>query len=504
MEASSDILTLNRESALIPKGKEKMEEEKNGDAAICGICLTEGSLAPRGWIDSCDHYFCFICIMEWAKVESRCPMCKQRFQSIRRSEVPGLFVSERVLEIPVRNQVYHPLGNESTAISDPYAQANCQVCHGYGDEELLLLCDLCDSAFHTYCTGLGHTVPEGDWYCNDCTILREEYSRIERDDDYRDSAFQENHSFDQISKPLVSIFEIVTDESSRIKSSVNHHFHRSSVRGDQTSQQRTSKDLMLHVEKSESSGSPSEITDSNLRARLAKQRARTLLQPCNLQSRIQVLRENWNSLRGGSVAFSSVFYGNDKTSEGSIRTSPLTKQSISSPANEKQVTDPNYSRTMVTNSMSQDVEKAWKMMQKAKKQKLTVDKSSLNSIGLISSAASVTVSKGHVSHSFRDLTSKNRIEAEKMVGCSTSGTSKLPSFKVVQNWHQFPFINHQLLGTKALNPCEHVDRIGLPTSTVVQKTHIKGFTQDGEMAARKKYMQKFIKSSWNFRQQCEV
>lgn len=32
----------------------------------------------------------------------------------------------------------------------------------------MLLCDLCDSPAHTYCVGLGHEVPEGNWYCESC------------------------------------------------------------------------------------------------------------------------------------------------------------------------------------------------------------------------------------------------------------------------------------------------------------------------------------------------
>lgn len=82
------------------KGKLKVEDEWS-----CGICLYEEGKAIRGYIDSCDHYFCFVCIMEWAKVESRCPMCKRRFSSIRRPPKDGVFSVERVVNVPVRDQV---------------------------------------------------------------------------------------------------------------------------------------------------------------------------------------------------------------------------------------------------------------------------------------------------------------------------------------------------------------------------------------------------------------
>lgn len=94
-------LTLNSPSS--SKGKSKIEDESNFHS--CGICLLEEGKAIRGWIDSCDHYFCFVCIMEWAKVESRCPMCKRRFAAIRRPPKDGVFPAERIVNVPVRDQV---------------------------------------------------------------------------------------------------------------------------------------------------------------------------------------------------------------------------------------------------------------------------------------------------------------------------------------------------------------------------------------------------------------
>ena len=47
----------------------------------------------------------------------------------------------------------------------------------------LLLCDLCDSAGHTYCVGLGAIVPEGDWFCHDCAISRIEHEKLQKDND---------------------------------------------------------------------------------------------------------------------------------------------------------------------------------------------------------------------------------------------------------------------------------------------------------------------------------
>lgn len=54
---------------------------------------------------------------------------------------------------------------------DPYENVICIECHEGGDDNLMLLCDLCDSPAHTYCVGLGREVPEGNWYCDDCRTI---------------------------------------------------------------------------------------------------------------------------------------------------------------------------------------------------------------------------------------------------------------------------------------------------------------------------------------------
>ena len=41
------------------------------------------------------------------------------------------------------------------------------------EEALLLLCDSCNSAYHTFCVGLGRVVPAGDWYCVKCAAARD-------------------------------------------------------------------------------------------------------------------------------------------------------------------------------------------------------------------------------------------------------------------------------------------------------------------------------------------
>ncbi|XP_020280572.1 E3 ubiquitin-protein ligase Topors-like isoform X2 [Pseudomyrmex gracilis] len=46
----------------------------------CSICL--GNLVNTSFTDSCLHQFCFICLLQWSKIKTECPLCKQTFKSI--------------------------------------------------------------------------------------------------------------------------------------------------------------------------------------------------------------------------------------------------------------------------------------------------------------------------------------------------------------------------------------------------------------------------------------
>lgn len=154
------------------KGKEKIEQVKlEAGKQVCGICLSEeDKRRVRGTLDCCTHYFCFVCIMEWGKVESRCPLCKQRFKTISKParSATGIDLREVVIQVPERDQVYQPTEEELRSYLDPYENVICTECHEGGEDGLMLLCDVCDSPAHTYCVGLGREVPEGNWYCEDC------------------------------------------------------------------------------------------------------------------------------------------------------------------------------------------------------------------------------------------------------------------------------------------------------------------------------------------------
>ncbi|MFS7946241.1 putative chromatin regulator PHD family [Helianthus anomalus] len=154
------------------KGKEKIADKKDEVGnQVCGICLSEErKRTVRGVLNCCQHYFCFSCIMEWSKVESRCPLCKQRFATITKAAKSDTGFDSRsaVIHVPECDQVYEPSEEELRGYLDPYESVICSECHNGGDDALMLLCDICDSSAHTFCVGLGREVPEGNWYCEGC------------------------------------------------------------------------------------------------------------------------------------------------------------------------------------------------------------------------------------------------------------------------------------------------------------------------------------------------
>ncbi|KAG8099021.1 hypothetical protein GUJ93_ZPchr0013g36426 [Zizania palustris] len=165
------LTTLPRRTFHTRRAGEKGKEPEEAWKQTCGICLSEEQRATiQGVLNCCSHYFCCSCIMEWSKVESRCPLCKRRFTTITKSSMADLGLTSRksVIRVEKRDQVYQPTEEEMRRWLDPYENVVCIECNRGGDDNLMLLCDICDSSAHTYCVGLGRQVPEGNWYCGGC------------------------------------------------------------------------------------------------------------------------------------------------------------------------------------------------------------------------------------------------------------------------------------------------------------------------------------------------
>ncbi|KAM0857532.1 hypothetical protein ACQ4PT_048417 [Festuca glaucescens] len=388
------------------KGKARMDDEAEAEGVPCGICLTDSRRAIRGELDCCAHHFCFVCIMAWARVESRCPYCKARFRTIRRPPVPGRLPSERIVTVAQRIQVWHPLGNESSVVgTDPSANSTCSVCICTNDEDLLLLCELCDVAAHTYCAGLGTTVPEDDWFCKDCATSKEEHSRCQVDDG-RCLAMRVNlksplrsralsqlltlpvlvswmratlgvQSLQQMcgalglsqfllfmsSGPVPSIYDIVDEdyEGNSIRRA-NLRRARPDRKKDDFPSEDTSSDESLCL------GSPQERASGrtllHAHARFGIERARTLRNSRNLTRRITELRENWSALRAGSVGFTEHVHNNRRENSGA--TSSVNDHQQSRMTFTKETATISGHANKIAPKETRHVSKAWKMLEMAK------------------------------------------------------------------------------------------------------------------------------------------
>ncbi|PON82981.1 Cdk-activating kinase assembly factor [Trema orientale] len=325
------------------------EDENQGENSVggrCAICFSEDGKAIRGEIDCCDHYFCFLCIMEWAKTESRCPICRRRFTTIRRPPKHGAFPRERLIKFPLRDQAFIHYGDTDGSF-DPYAEVLCTVCHETTDENLLLLCDLCDSGAHTFCVGLGYTVPEGDWFCHDCTISKAEHANSET------NAEDDNQNSTLLDIIQESCSRVVEKSPSRVSSDSNK--------------------LPFPAVTPGGARFTCEPTGPAVASKLTESGARTLNRCRNVHSRIRALRENWNALQRGSLSFSP----------GSFKPRCYSQKhedyAVLHDRSSQVETSSSRSCEQLKNQVaigSHDIDKAWKMMDIAKSKQCGCGKTS--------------------------------------------------------------------------------------------------------------------------------
>lgn len=353
---------LNKKNKIIAKDDVDATVAKEKDE--CGICLTAQDINPRGKLDCCDHYFCFACILEWARVETRCPACRQRFSTISRPCSSPVGHRGRTVRVPTRNQVYIP-EEGIEAPPDPYGDVFCTECNNWGDDDLLLLCDMCDTAAHTYCVGFGRTVPLGDWFCRSCEVSRNvdcSSSEDEADDIvhgfYYEAAGPRNRSMAGSAVIAESVSEICQQpvlpsslSSRHVTSSTPKRVKRKVIRRQPPRLSSTARvfsaqfSLSLSANSAQASGSVSIPPAGG---------ARTLSHQRILQERIQAMRENWRALQSGQQQFSSYrFCHNDTTHYGSR------KGRESAPSN---CVNTNTQRP----DNQTDIDKAWALMEHAK------------------------------------------------------------------------------------------------------------------------------------------
>mmetsp|Transcript_113825 Transcript_113825/g.367774 ORF Transcript_113825/g.367774 Transcript_113825/m.367774 type:complete len:277 (+) Transcript_113825:65-895(+) len=130
----------------------------------CVICQEEFGEDQCSEVKACGHRFCAPCIERWARSCSQCPLCKQEMQALAQASAPhAQAVPKKRLKLP-----------EEGGGVPLEADVTCETCGGGHDEALLLLCDGCDAAYHTFCLHPPlQEVPAGNWYCPRCARQRD-------------------------------------------------------------------------------------------------------------------------------------------------------------------------------------------------------------------------------------------------------------------------------------------------------------------------------------------
>ncbi|XP_059508055.1 PHD and RING finger domain-containing protein 1 isoform X2 [Stegostoma tigrinum] len=137
----------------------KWGSNSDEEAENCPICLNTFRDQAIGTPESCAHYFCLDCILEWAKNANSCPVDRIIFKHICvRTHFGGTVIKKIPVQSPDKD-------NEE----EEEDVTNCEVCGRSDREDSLLLCDGCDSGYHLDClTPALNTVPVEEWFCPEC------------------------------------------------------------------------------------------------------------------------------------------------------------------------------------------------------------------------------------------------------------------------------------------------------------------------------------------------
>ncbi|CAI2386758.1 unnamed protein product [Moneuplotes crassus] len=142
----------------------------------CCICLhsIQDKIAKP---EKCEHLFCYFCIKNWCNVANKCPLCKIEILKI-------MVIPKDSSEEPTEEKIepIQQLYEQELSIMDLLEDV-CYVCRTAEDEDLLLICDHCNSKIcHTHCDNL-ENIPENEWFCHSCrNIGEEDFDHLEGND----------------------------------------------------------------------------------------------------------------------------------------------------------------------------------------------------------------------------------------------------------------------------------------------------------------------------------
>ncbi|XP_047152573.1 uncharacterized protein At4g10930 isoform X2 [Vigna umbellata] len=161
----------------------------NDDVAIegerCGICMDV--VIDRGVLDCCQHWFCFVCIDNWATITNLCPLCQNEFQLITCVPVYDTVGNNKVEDDSLlRDDDDWSIEGKNNTLQFPsyYIDENAVICldgddckvrnglatvEGDSDLDTSIACDSCDIWYHAFCVGFDtESTSESTWLCPRC------------------------------------------------------------------------------------------------------------------------------------------------------------------------------------------------------------------------------------------------------------------------------------------------------------------------------------------------
>ncbi|XP_023967195.2 PHD and RING finger domain-containing protein 1 isoform X1 [Chrysemys picta bellii] len=170
MESAVGETTVSPKTTLQTNGGDISSDD---DAENCPICLNTFRNQAVGTPESCAHYFCLDCIVEWSKNANSCPVDRILFKYIC---IRVRFGGGILKKIPVENT--KPQDGDSGE-DDP---TFCEVCGRSDREDRLLLCDGCDAGYHMECLNPPLSeVPVDEWFCPACAPANAAVAAAETD-----------------------------------------------------------------------------------------------------------------------------------------------------------------------------------------------------------------------------------------------------------------------------------------------------------------------------------